>query len=119
VLSVLTAALAEGRLDPHEHADRSKSALQARTAHELAVLTADLPAPGPTRAERDRKDLTEWLDEWRYWLGGLVIMSGIWGVRCVQKGELAYYWPIAPLGVWAAVLVAIAIWPRGADDAQR
>ncbi|MFD9035434.1 DUF1707 domain-containing protein [Streptomyces sp. NPDC059567] len=110
-LAVLAAALAEGRLDPPEHAARAGTAVEARTAAELAALTADLPASKPTRAERDRKDLAEWLAEWRYWLGGLVIMSGIWGVRCLQKGELVYFWPVAPLGIWAAVLIAIAIWP--------
>lgn len=114
-LGVLAAALAEGRLDPCEHEIRSGRALQARTADELAVLTADLPAPKPTRAERDREDLREWLTEWRYWLGGAVIMSAIWGARCVQEGELTDYWPLTPLAVWAAVLTAIAIWPRDAD----
>lgn len=118
VLAVLAAALAEGRIDPHEHAVRSQSALRARTADELAALTSDLPAPAPTRAELDRKDLKEWLAEWRYWLGGTVIMSGIWGVRCAQKGELTSYWPLTPLGVWAAVLIAVAIWPRDADEAR-
>ncbi|MEU7116670.1 hypothetical protein [Streptomyces sp. NPDC046182] len=87
-------------------------------ANELAVLTADLPAPAPTRSEQDRKDLREWLAEWRYWLGGAVIMSGIWGARCAQTGELTYYWPVTPLGVWAAVLIAIAIWPRDTDGSD-
>ncbi|MFJ8077239.1 DUF1707 domain-containing protein [Streptomyces sp. NPDC096176] len=118
VLAVLAAALAEGRIDRHEHETRSQRALRARTTDELAVLTADLPAPSPTKAEQDRKDLKEWLAEWRYWLGGAVIMSGIWGVRCAQKGELTTYWPLAPLGVWAAVLIAVAIWPRDADSTR-
>lgn len=110
-LGVLAAALAEGRLDPPEHAARAGAAVEARTAAELAALTSDLPAANPTRAEREREERAEWLAEWRYWLGGLVIMSGIWGVRCLQKGELTYYWPVTPLGIWAAVLIAIAIWP--------
>lgn len=114
-LGVLAAALAEGRLDPQEHEARWTRALQSRTADELAALIADLPAPPPTRAERDRKDLREWLAEWRYWLGGAVIMSGVWGARCAQEGELTYYWPLTPLGVWAAVLIAVAIWPRESD----
>ncbi|MFH8567273.1 DUF1707 domain-containing protein [Streptomyces sp. NPDC017993] len=117
-LGVLAAALTEGRLDQHEHEIRSKRALQARTAAELAALSADLPAPAPTRSEQDRKDLREWLAEWRYWLGGAVIMSGIWGAGCAQKGELTSYWPVTPLGVWAAVLIAIAIWPRDTDDSD-
>ncbi|NWF29506.1 DUF1707 domain-containing protein [Streptomyces sp. PKU-EA00015] len=118
VLAVLAAALAEGRIDPHEHETRSQRALRARTADELAVLTSDLPAPVPTRAEQDLKDLKEWLAEWRYWLGGAVIMSGIWGASCAQKGDLTSFWPLTPLGVWAAVLIAIAIWPRDADSTR-
>ncbi|GGY19799.1 DUF1707 SHOCT-like domain-containing protein [Streptomyces djakartensis] len=118
-LEVLAAALAEGRLDAAEHEDRARSALRARTAGELAALTRDLPAPAPARSERDRKDLAEWLAEWRYWLGGAVIMSGIWGVRCAREGELAYYWPVTPLGVWAAVLIAFAIWPREDADGAK
>lgn len=120
VLGALAAALAEGRLDPHEHGARAKHALEAVTEDELAALTADLPAPAPalTRTEQDRKDLGEWLAEWRYWLGGAVIMSAVWGANCVREGELTRYWPVMPLAVWAAVLVAIAIWPRGTDDSS-
>ncbi|MEU6946559.1 transposase, partial [Streptomyces sp. NPDC046316] len=33
--------------------------------------------------------------------------------------ELTYYWPPTPLGVWAAVLIAVAIWPRhGGEDGR-
>lgn len=117
-LDLLAAALAEGRLDAQEHAQRSRQALQARTGAELAALTADLPAPELSARERDRKDLREWLEEWRYWLGGAVIMSTIWGVNCFRKHELTYYWPLLPLGVWAAVLVAIAVWPRDAEKGE-
>ncbi|WP_052413568.1 DUF1707 domain-containing protein [Streptomyces glaucescens] len=115
-LGVLAEALAEGRIDAQEQAHRTAGVLAARTAGELAALTADLPAPVPGRAERNRRDLEQWLAEWRYWLGGAVVMSAAWGVRCVHKGELTYYWPIAPLGIWAAVLIAVAIWPRGEED---
>ncbi|MGW8604514.1 DUF1707 SHOCT-like domain-containing protein [Streptomyces sp. NPDC055893] len=111
-LGMLAAALTEGRLDPHEHEIRTEHALRALTADDLAALTADIPTPPPTRAEQDREDLRDWLAEWRYWLGGAVIMSGIWAARCAQKGELTHYWPVTPLGVWAAVLIAIAVWPH-------
>ncbi|MGW3007436.1 DUF1707 SHOCT-like domain-containing protein [Streptomyces sp. NPDC001219] len=111
-LDLLAAALAEGRLTADEHAQRSRQALQARTGEELAALTRDLPTPEPTARERDRRDLREWLDEWRYWLGGAVIMSTIWGANCLRKHELTHYWPMLPLGIWAAVLIAIAVWPR-------
>ncbi|MFF4603417.1 DUF1707 domain-containing protein [Streptomyces sp. NPDC001339] len=115
VLDRLAAALAEGRLDAHEHEQRARQALQARTGAELAALTADLPAPELSARERDRKDLRDWLEEWRYWLGGAVVMSAIWGVNCFRKHELTYFWPLPPLGIWAAVLVAIAVWPRGEE----
>ncbi|MGW1995800.1 DUF1707 SHOCT-like domain-containing protein [Embleya sp. NPDC001921] len=121
-LARLAAGYAEGRLDRSEYDERATRAATASVLGELAELTADLPAAQPravatTRAERDRRDLREWLQEWRYWLGGAVILTGVWGTRCVLKGELVGYWPIVPLGVWAAVLIAIAVWPRGdADD---
>ncbi|MFE1175216.1 DUF1707 domain-containing protein [Streptomyces sp. NPDC058773] len=114
-LDLLATALTEGRLDADEHAHRARQVLQVRTATELAAVTADLPAPELSARERDRKDLREWLEEWRHWLGGAVIMSAVWGVNCLRKHELTYYWPMLPLGVWAAVLVAIAVWPRGGE----
>jgi hypothetical protein len=41
----LSSAFAEGRLTSGEHAERVRAAYQARTAGELAGLTADLPGP--------------------------------------------------------------------------
>jgi hypothetical protein len=41
----LSTAFAEGRLTSGEHAERVRAAYQARTAGELAGLTADLPGP--------------------------------------------------------------------------
>ncbi|NML51978.1 DUF1707 domain-containing protein [Streptomyces sp. R302] len=116
VVALLAVALTEGRLDAHEHAERVGAALAARTAGELAVLTADLPAPRPGPEERRRKELAEWYAEWRYWLGGLVVMSAIWGVNCLRDGELDFYWPVTPLSIWAAVLVAAALRPGDKKD---
>jgi hypothetical protein len=42
---MLSSAFAEGRLTSGEHAERVRSAYEARTAGELAGLTADLPGP--------------------------------------------------------------------------
>ena len=51
VARVLNEAFAEGRLTAHEHGDRVSAAYAARTWHELARVTADLPgaaqAAGP------------------------------------------------------------------------
>jgi len=42
---VLNEAFAEGRLTADEHGERVRAAYAARTCHELARLTADLPGP--------------------------------------------------------------------------
>ena len=45
--ALLGDALASGRLDTEEHAERLEAVYAARTLGELAPLTADLPAPQP------------------------------------------------------------------------
>jgi hypothetical protein len=52
VASTLSSAFAEGRLTSGEHAERVRAAYQARTAGELAGLTADLPGPAGQTGER-------------------------------------------------------------------
>ena len=45
-------------------------------------------------------------------------MVGIWSVQSLAHGEARGFWPGVPLGVWAVVLLAVAVWPapdRGAD----
>jgi hypothetical protein len=109
----LASALGEGRIDLTEFDRRTAAAAAATTVGELVPLTADLPVPAAqVEAERRRRDLGEWLAEWRYWLGGALIMNAVWGVQSIRAGELERYWPLAPLGIWAAVLVAFAVWPR-------
>ncbi|MGW1011230.1 DUF1707 SHOCT-like domain-containing protein [Streptomyces termitum] len=114
-LGVLAAALAEGRLDPQEHAERTEAALRARTAADLAVLTADLPAPRPGREELARGRRASRLAEWRRWASVAVILTAIWGVNGIRDGELHFYWPVTVLGIWGAVLVARSI-RRGEDE---
>lgn len=57
----------------------------------------------------------EWGDEWRWWLGVAVALTGVWGVGSLVGGGFVAYWPLVPLGIWAAVLLASAIWPSGED----
>jgi len=45
VATVLSESFAAGRLTAHEHAERVRAAYAARTRGDLALLTADLPAP--------------------------------------------------------------------------
>ncbi|MDA2814558.1 DUF1707 domain-containing protein [Nocardiopsis sp. RSe5-2] len=119
----LATALAEGRLDLQEYERRLDAAMAAVHLGDLRALTADLPAPPPAPAPVEERPLVtagggeaaspwkEWVDEWRWWLGGAVIMTGIWGVTSIMGGALLPFWPLVPLGIWAAILVAAAIWP--------
>ncbi|GAB3494575.1 DUF1707 SHOCT-like domain-containing protein [Nocardiopsis coralliicola] len=115
----LSAALADGRLDLDEYQERLDSAMRSTTTGQLVPLTADLPdAPvgadghaagpvdlgaredGPRKRPWDRID-----DDWRNWLGAAVIMTAIWAVTGITSG-FGTFWPLIPLGIWAAVLVA-------------
>jgi hypothetical protein len=49
----LSSAFAEGRLTSGEHAERVRAAYEARTAGELAGLTADLPGPAGGTSGRE------------------------------------------------------------------
>jgi uncharacterized protein DUF1707 len=107
----LRIALDEGRLDIIEYDDRLRSAYAATTYGDLEPITADLPAvttpavKEPAAAVERRK----WLNEWREWLGGAVIMIAIWGTTSLVSGSLHAFWPAIPLGIWAAVLLAGAL----------
>lgn len=117
VVETLTAAYVRGALEADEHEARITAAWNARDRGALVALTRDLPGPGRADAARLARDsdLREWLDEWRWWMGGALILSTIWGVEALRSGP-EFYWPVVPLGVWAAVLVAIAIWPGSDRD---
>jgi len=110
----LRIAVDEGRLDLDEYDTRLRSAYAAITYGELEPITADLPAvPAPTLpAVKERAAVAarhNWLNEWREWLGGAVIMIAIWGTTSLVSGSLHAFWPAIPLGIWAAVLVAGAL----------
>ena len=104
----LQVAIDEGRLDLSDYDERLRDTYAARTYAELERLTADLPAPavvGRTAAkavERRR----EHLDEWRSWGGTAVVLIAIWGISSVASGGALFFWPMFPLGIWAAILLA-------------
>ncbi|KUP96782.1 DUF1707 SHOCT-like domain-containing protein [Thermobifida cellulosilytica] len=117
----LAVALTEGRLDLAEYDRRLTLAMNAVFVGDLLPLVADLPepdrdqvVPAGTRAPAPASSSPwkEWLDEWRWWLGGAIIMSSIWGVTSIIGGTLLPFWPLIPLGVWAAILLAAAVWPN-------
>ncbi|WP_046471292.1 DUF1707 SHOCT-like domain-containing protein [Allosalinactinospora lopnorensis] len=128
----LAVALSEGRLDVAEYELRLDKAMNAVVIGELRALIADLPEP-PSPAEREEGELVgaaaqhsaiaspwkDWVDEWRWWLGGAIIMTGIWGVTSIMGGTLLPFWPLVPLGIWAAILIAAAIWPDENSGSRR
>ncbi|MEU3017560.1 MULTISPECIES: DUF1707 domain-containing protein [unclassified Nocardiopsis] len=119
----LAVAFSEGRLDHEEYERRVGAALNSVLVGELRSLTADLPEPvvPAPRAHRERRSVPEptgapvpweeWGEEWRWWCGVAGVLTGVWGVASLLGGELVPYWPLVPLGIWAAVLLASAIWP--------
>ncbi|TDE09074.1 DUF1707 SHOCT-like domain-containing protein [Jiangella asiatica] len=114
-------AFGEGRLDADEYERRLDAVWESRTYRELDRLTADLPQPlhrERARAEEERQkaiadrkkaEMREYLGEWRAWLGGAVIMIGIWLVTGLADGDFSNFWPAIPLGIWAVILLANAI----------
>lgn len=116
----LRIAVAEGRLDLAEYDARLRSAYAATTYGELEPLTADLPAVphtevAPVEGAAAAARRHEWLDEWRDWLGGAVVMIAIWATTSFVSGDLTPFWPAIPLGIWAAVLLAGALGKKGKD----
>ncbi|GAA0227096.1 DUF1707 domain-containing protein [Cryptosporangium japonicum] len=113
VVDRLKAALDEGRLDLTEFDERSALAYAARTEADLVPLTADLPAqPGRTPRppvpgseasvpRKRRLGSTE-----ATWLRIAIILTGIWAITSVSRGEFVFFWPIFPLGVWGLFILA-------------
>ncbi|WP_026875018.1 DUF1707 SHOCT-like domain-containing protein [Jiangella gansuensis] len=119
-------AFSEGRLDADEYERRLDAVWKSRTYGELDRLTADLPQPlqreraraeeerQKALAERKKRETREYLGEWQAWLGGAVIMIGIWGVTSLANGEFNNFWPAIPLGIWAVILL-VSAFGRGDD----
>lgn len=106
----LRVAVNEGRLRVDEYDDRLGRAYAAATRADLAPLTADLPAPEPaappaeaTRKERDRRKVVK---EWRDWAGTSFVLVAIWAATSLFSGDLNFFWPVIPMGIWAVFLVA-------------
>lgn len=114
----LQLALDEGRIALTDYDERLRAAYSSATYAELDHVSADLPAVPDTQlptvareraAAARRADWHEWAQEWRGWVGGAIIMIGIWAVMSLAAGEVGGFWPVIPLGIWAAVLLAAAV----------
>ncbi|MUL42952.1 DUF1707 domain-containing protein [Streptomonospora sp. PA3] len=111
----LATALSEGRLDLQEYQGRLDSAMGAVTVGELAPLTADIPDPdapadGPVdladTGKRHAPPARRRSDGWRTWAGAAVVMIGIWLFTSIASADFQPFWPLLPLGIWAAVLAS-------------
>ena len=92
---------AAGRLTLAEFEDRMAAASTARTGTDLAVLTADLPAPpaprSPARPAARRLRLDPAV---RTYLAVMALLWLIWLVTSWRVGEVGYPWPIWPMLGW-------------------
>jgi hypothetical protein len=123
VAGLLSTALSEGRLDIGEYEQRLDLAMNATTRGELVPLTSDLPVPDGAEAAPQttqgsnaapaRAKWREYANEWRYWLGGAIIMVGIWAVT---GADISSFWPAIPLGIWGVILIAGLVWPDDGED---
>lgn len=121
VAQILGSAMADGRLTLAEYEERVDAVWKSSTRGELARVTDDLPAV-TAESESDVDKSSEWreyFDEWRWWFGGAIIMSGIWGFQSISDGELNGYWPGWPLGIWALILVAMIFMPDDDEDDKK
>lgn len=118
----LATALSEGRLDLEEYQGRLDSTMGAVTMADLVPLTTDLPSDpagtadaqaaqegpvdlaetGKQKAARSRRPG----EQWQGWAGVAVIMIGIWLISSITSGDIQFFWPAIPLGIWAVVLLA-------------
>lgn len=114
----------EGRLSLTEYDQRLQDAYGATFRRDLDALLTDLPVVRRTdlptvqaeTAEVEKAEARrEHLKEWRSWAGTAVLLTGIWLVTLiVSDGGVPFFWPIFPIGIWGAILLANLFW--GDDD---
>ncbi|MDV6231169.1 DUF1707 SHOCT-like domain-containing protein [Rhodococcus cercidiphylli] len=117
--TTLGVAMSEGRLTLVEYEQRLDAVWASTTRGDLAEVMHDLPGvelPGTKDVDRSRSEWREYLDEWRWWLGGAIVMNGIWAVQWISDGEANNYWPLWPLGIWGVILIAMALMPEDKHD---
>lgn len=114
----LQVAVDEGRLTLTDYDERLQRAYAARTYGDLDRLTADLPAPAaPVPAVRAGAPVAgRDAAEWRGWAGMSIVLVVIWGLTSVAAGQPIFFWPMFPIGIWGAILLAQMVSGSRADD---
>jgi hypothetical protein len=118
VASAIQAATAEGRLTMEEADERLEQLFATKYRHELAQLTADLPAEEPTR----QADAAAPTGSGSRMIGrvplGLAIHGAIvavWSVLLIVRwtaSDVPFFWPIFPM-FWMGVSLLIHAAIRG------
>ena len=97
-----------------EHRLTSTDLLERDPFLDVAATEVDpLPPPMNAQTHDGRGDPRSRSAGWWYWLGGAVVLTAAWGMSNAAVGELGFYWPVYPLVIWAAVLLASAMWGDG------
>lgn len=116
----LQVAVDEGRLTLTDYDERLQQTYAARTYGELERVTADLPAPAAAvpavRAAAAPPVRRRQADEWRSWAGTAIVLITIWGITSVASGGALFFWPMFPIGIWGAVLLAQLVSGRAKDE---
>ncbi len=103
VAETLRDAVGTGRLTLAEVDERLRATYAAVTRHDLAAVTADL-APAVPAAPRAVARPVRGAEQWRGWLGGALLMVGIWALTSLAAGHALFFWPVFPLAFWALSL---------------
>jgi hypothetical protein len=114
----LQRAVDEGRLDLTDYDERLQQTYAAKTYGELDRITADLPAPSAaltTARDGAVVERTDAAAEWRSWAGTSIVLIAIWGITSVAAGGAIFFWPMFPVGIWAAILLASMLERRSKD----
>ncbi|MCW3159141.1 DUF1707 SHOCT-like domain-containing protein [Micropruina sonneratiae] len=101
--TMLSAALAEGRLDSYEYDQRLGQVMKSKTLGELLPILGDVTpdpkaqAAAASVARQQKAGEVIWGMFPRWWLGLALMLNAIWLMTCLTSGRLIYYWPMWPM----------------------
>jgi hypothetical protein len=110
VATMLRDAVGRGQLTVAEVDERLAAAYAAVTRRDLVAVVSDLPQavapqPAPAPVAHTAAAVPARRAEWRSWLGGTLLLLGIWAMTSLIAGHALFFWPIFPIGFWALALI--------------
>lgn len=97
-----------GRLTLAEYEQRVDRAYAARTAADLAAVTADLPSAAPRPTPSSSVPTARRLPAgaaWAPWVATSAICLVVWVATSLGAGHALYFWPMWVAGPWGAMLL--------------